>query len=205
LRALLLFVTAISVVLGTYSLFEVIGASLALAVIGGVMYQTGMKYNNIPFSAAGFFLSLTMSLLTIAWLFNWLILGEGPIYWQRNWPPELRKMARFTSSPHRIIARRDTPYRQFRKDFRWRLSLSPEQHAALVQEYGWEVMPTNEVPADFWQGFPALWRPRQHSASLYHRAGHYVSFGFYSSDECYYSMYDPERQQFFVQCKSVPP
>jgi hypothetical protein len=49
LRGLLLFVTAISVVLGTYSLFEVIGASLALAVIGGVMYQTGMKYNNIPF------------------------------------------------------------------------------------------------------------------------------------------------------------
>mgnify|MGYP001281161710 CR=1 FL=1 len=195
LRGLLLFVTAISVVLGTYSLFEVIGASLALAVIGGAIYQAGTRHNRLSVSIAGFILSLTMAGLTIAWVFNWLVLGVGHIYWQGNWPTELRKMAKVSSAPHRIIARRDSSYRDYKEIFHWRVPLSAEQYAAIIQDRGWEVMPRNEVPPDFWQGFPAFWRPKDHATHEYHRG---VNRMHYSAQEGFFTMYDRERQELYV-------
>lgn len=198
LRGLLLFVTAISVLMGTYSLFEVIGVTLALAGIGSAMYLGGLEYNRTAISVVGLFLALIMSLLTGTFLFTWLTLGQGPMLFRSSWPPALQEMSASSNAPLHIKARRDTRTTDFPDEYRWRMSIAPQKHAALVQQHGWESIPVNELPG-FWEGFPAFWRPRHQRDSVYYRSPNAAASRFGEPGEFYITMYDPQAELLYVR------
>jgi hypothetical protein len=62
---LLLTTTACCLVLGAYSLFNIYGASLAVAVIGWTMYSVGLRQRKFWMSFVGFYLGLPAILFAI--------------------------------------------------------------------------------------------------------------------------------------------
>lgn len=65
---LMLTTTACCLVLGAYSLFNIYGASLAVALIGWTMYSVGLRQRKFWMSFVGFYLGLP-ALLFVMLLF----------------------------------------------------------------------------------------------------------------------------------------
>jgi hypothetical protein len=74
---LMLTTTACCVVLGTYSLFDIYGATVAVAVIGCLMYSVGLRQRKFWMSFVGFYLGLPAVLFAIV-LFWSTFRGNGP-------------------------------------------------------------------------------------------------------------------------------
>jgi hypothetical protein len=196
LRGLLWGVTALAMLLGSYSLFEVAGVIVTCAVIGGWLHWQGLRDDQVRKSVLGFFVMMPAALLIVAGLFMWCQLGLGPVYFSSSWPKALTRLAAYSDNPYaaKVMCRE----KGYDLEYQWRLSMTSPQLAELVSAEAWTEIPPAEVTPALFKSFPSFWRPKHHSQCRYYAAGRLLPGNGWMKGEGFLAMHDSDQNRLYV-------
>lgn len=201
LSELLIAFAALSIVIGIWSAYGLLGASIAVLVLSTLAVKLERVRQHgwtIPTSWFLLFISYCIVLLIMA---GRLLLGVGPVYSPKQYPYELQTMVK-VGGIQRIDARVNCLGSFIDREYVWRLAMTSHELKKVTAEYGLRPIESGKVPWEFRLAFPWRWRPSHNERSRYLSTAAFPVLFRGEDGDHYLCMYDAESKYLYVWCKS---
>ena len=157
IREFLIFTGLIANVLGGYASFGIIGTFSVATVLGTLSICHGRDTKRKWLVASGILCLVVAFPLSFAFLFL-----DGPIRDRSDFPLRLTRMIEISNAEFDDVNVFDLGS-FIDSEYVWRLKVSDAGLARVLEEYNMTTLSAAEIPAAFFDRFPADWRPPSHS------------------------------------------
>lgn len=196
IREFLIFVGLIAGMLGGYAAFGGFGAFPVAVVLGTLLICHGRDTKRKWLVAAGI-LGLSMAFFTLPFSLN----NDGLIRDHSDYPLQLTRMIEMTGADFDHVKVYDLGS-FIDSEYAWRLQVSDADLVRVLEEYKMTSMSAAEIPAAFFDIFPASWRPQKNSSCQGYSTVDFPLLNRGPETNHFFGMHDPESNYLYVWCKS---
>ena len=198
IREFLILIGLIAGVLGGYASFGIIGAFSVGIILGTLLICHGRDTKRKWMVASGI-LGLVVAFSTLP--FAPFLSHYGTIRDRSDFPFRLTRMIEISNAEYDYVNVYDLGS-FIDSEYVWRLKVSDTGLASVLEEYKMTTVPAAEIPAAFFDAFPADWRPPSNSTCQGYSTVDFPLLNRGPETTHFFGMHDPETSYLYVWCKS---